>query len=142
MQTMIRAGVAPSWSHHMKNAFSLKHSLDLIAALIAVIAVLVVLQTFLIGKHYIIPTMVLFWAVLFGNLARYGLRDYSWAKQILFWIFLIFACHTLFALFFSVRYRELLGDAFVYVCGAVFIVSAILVFDYAKRNALFHRTTD
>ena len=121
----------------MNDAFSLKHSLDLIAALIAAIAALAVLQTFLIGKHYIIPTMILFWAVLFGNLARYGLKGYGWAKQILFWIFLIFVFHTFFALFFSVRYRELLGDAFEYVCGAVFLVFAFLVFDYARRNSIF-----
>lgn len=126
----------------MNNAFSLKHSLDLIAALIAFVAALAVLQTFLIGKHYIIPTMVLFWAVVFGNLARYGLQDRFWAKQLLFWVFFILTCHAFFALFFSVRYREILGDAFEYVCGAVFIVFALLVFDYAKRNALFHRTTD
>jgi len=121
----------------MKKAFSLKHSLDLVAAFIAVVAILLVLQTFLIGKHYIIPTMILFWAVVFGNLARYGLREYGWAKQILFWIFFLFVCHVFFALFFSVRYRELLGDAFEYVGGVVFVVFALLVFDYAKRNAIF-----
>ncbi len=121
----------------MNNAFSLKHSLDLIAAVIAVVAALAVLQTFVIGRHYIIPTMILFWAVVFGNLARYGLRGRPWAKQILFWIFFLFVAHTFFALFFSVRYRELLGGAFVYVGGAVFIVFAVLVFDYAKRNAIF-----
>lgn len=123
----------------MKNAFSLKNSLDLIAALIAVVAALAVLQTFVIGKHYLIPTMILFWGVLFGNLARYGLRDHAWAKQILFWIFFLFTAHLFFALFFSVKYRAILGSAFEIVIGVMFLVFALLTFAYAKGNALFRR---
>ncbi len=121
----------------MKNAFSLKNSLDLIAVLIALVAALAVLQTFVIGKHYLIPTMVLFWGVLFGNLARYGLQGHAWAKQILFWIFFIFTVHLFFALFFSVKYREILGSAFEFVIGIMFLIFAILTFSYAKGNALF-----
>ena len=45
-----------------------------VAALIAAGAALGVLQTFIIGKHFVIPTMVLLIAIIFGNLARSGLR--------------------------------------------------------------------
>jgi len=47
----------------MKRLFSLKHSLELLAALITIGALLGVLQTFIIGKHFIIPTMILVLAV-------------------------------------------------------------------------------
>lgn len=53
----------------MNRKMSLHHSLDLVAAVIAFAAILGVLQTFIIGKHFTIPTMILFFAVLFGNLA-------------------------------------------------------------------------
>jgi len=73
----------------MSEKLSLRNSLDIVAALIAALAFIGVLQSFLIGKHFIIPTMILFFGILFGNLARYGFRGYAWAKHILFWIFTI-----------------------------------------------------
>jgi uncharacterized membrane protein len=118
----------------MRNLFSLKHSLELVAAIIAVAALLGVLQTFIIGKHFVIPTMVLALAVFFGNLARFGLRGERWAKHVLFWIFLIATCHTFFALFWARTPREILGEAFLYVYGAAFIILAILSWQYAKKN--------
>jgi uncharacterized membrane protein len=117
----------------MRNLFSLKHSLELVAAIIAVAALLGVLQTFIIGKHFVIPTMVLALAVFFGNLARFGLRGERWAKHVLFWIFLIATCHTFFALFWARTPREILGEAFLYVYGAAFIILAILSWQYAKK---------
>lgn len=121
----------------MKNLFSLKHSLDLIAAVIAVAALLGVLQTFAIGKHFVIPTMVLALAVFFANLARHGLRGDRWAQHFLFWIFFIAACHAFFALFWAKTPREILGDAFLYVYGAAFVILAVLCWQYAKKNELF-----
>jgi Zn-dependent protease with chaperone function len=121
----------------MRERFSLKYSFDLLFALAAVIAVVAVLQTFVLGRHYIIPTGILAFAVLCGNLAWWGFKDQLWAKYTLFWIGFLFTCHAFFALFFSVRYRELLGDAFEVVCGITVAVSAFLVIQYARRNRLF-----
>ena len=118
----------------MSEKLSLRNSLDIVAALIAALAFIGVLQSFLIGKHFIIPTMILFFGILFGNLARYGFRGYAWAKHILFWIFSIFTAHTFFALFWAKKYRELLGDSFEYVCGGIFLVFAFLLFKYAKEK--------
>lgn len=123
----------------MKALFSLKNSFDLIFALLAGIGLLAVLQTFIIGQHYIIPSVILVAAVVFGNIARYGLRDQPWAKHILFWSGFLFTAHAFFALFFSKRYRELLGDAFEPVCGVVVIVFGFLVYRYARDNRLFRR---
>ena len=121
----------------MNKKISLHHSLDLVAALIAFVAVLGVLQTFIIGKHFIIPTMILFFAVLFGNLARYGFQDRAWAKQVLFWVFFLFTAHVFFALFFAVKYREIFGEAFEFVFGGIFVALVFLVRSYAKKNGIF-----
>jgi len=120
----------------MKNLLSLKHSLEFLTALIAVMAFLGVLQTFIIGKHFVIPTMVLALAVLFGNLARSGMRGDRLAKQIIFWIFVVATCHAFFALFWAATPREILGAAFLYVYGAAFVVLGFLSWQYATRNEL------
>ena len=120
----------------MKNLLTLKHSLDLLAAIIAIAALLGVLQTFIIGKHFVIPTMVLVLVVFFGNLARSSMRGERWAKHVLFWIFFIATCHAFFALFWAVTPREMLGDAFLFVYGAVFLIVGFLTWQYAKRNEL------
>jgi glucan phosphoethanolaminetransferase (alkaline phosphatase superfamily) len=120
----------------MKNLFSLKHSLELAAAIVAVAALLGVLQTFIIGRHFVIPTMILVLAVLFGNLARHGQRGERWAKHVLFWIFSIATCHAFFALFWAKTPREMLGDAFLPVYGAVFVIFGFLSWQYAKKNEL------
>ncbi len=83
----------------MKNLFSLKHSLDLAAAIIAIASLLGVLQTFIIGRHFVIPTMLLVPAVLFGNLARCSLRGERWAKHVLFWSFFHWDLPRLFRTF-------------------------------------------
>ena len=118
----------------MNRKLALQHSFDLIAATIAVVALLGVLQTFVIGKHFIIPTMMLFFCVLFGNLARYGFQGRVWAKQILFWIFFIFTCHAFFALFWAKKYREIFGDSFEYVFGVIVLVFAFLLVKYVQKN--------
>jgi hypothetical protein len=121
----------------LKRFLTLKYSFDLIFAAIAVFALLAVLQTFVIGQHYIIPSVILVVAVAFGNIAGYGFRDQPWAKQLLFWSGFLFTAHAFMALFFSKRYREVLGDAFEPVCVVVVIVFGFLVYRYAKDNKLF-----
>lgn len=113
------------------------NSLDWVAALIALIAIGAVLYTFVVGRHYIIPTAILVPALLFGNLARCGLQGRRWAKELLFWIGVLFTAHLFFALFFAQTPRALLGAAFEPVCGALFLLSAFTVTQYARRNALF-----
>jgi hypothetical protein len=118
----------------MKKLISLQHSLELVAAITAIAALLGVLQTFIVGKHFVIPTLILVLAVIFGNLARFGLRGDRWAKHVLFWIFLIATCHAFFALFWAKTPREILGGAFLYIYGAAFVGLAILCWLYAKKN--------
>lgn len=123
----------------MKKLFSLDHSLEALAALITVGAGLGVLQTFVIGKHFVIPTMVLFLTIFFGNLARSGLRGERWAKHLLFWIFTLMVCHTFFALFWAAEARPgaFFGAAFYPVYGGFFVVVGFLCWSYAKRNNIF-----
>ncbi len=121
----------------MKKLFSLKHSLELLAVLVTAGALLGVLQTFIIGRHFIYPTLILVLAVFFGNLARFGLRGQRWAQHTLFWIFAIAACHAFFALFWAKTPRELLGESFNYIYGADFLLLSFLSWQYARRNELF-----
>ena len=120
----------------MKNLFSLEHSLDLAAVIVAIAALLGVMQTFIIGQHFVIPTMALVLAVFFGNLARSSLRGERWAKHVLFWIFFIATCHAFFALFWAKTPREILGETFLYVYGTAFVVLAILCWQYARKNEI------
>ena len=122
----------------MKKLFSLEHSLELLAAIFAIAALLGVLQTFIIGKHFVIPTMVLLLTIFFGNLARSGMRGERWAQHVLFWIFFLATCHTFFALFWAAEARpgQALGDAFYPVYGSFFIVVGFLSWQYARRNDL------
>ena len=121
----------------MKKLFSLEHSLELLASIVAILATLGVLQTFIIGKHFVIPTMIMILAVIFGNLARFAMQGKTWAKHMLFWIFFIAACHTFFALFWAKTPRELLGTAFNFVYGANFLLFSFLSWQYARKNRLF-----
>jgi hypothetical protein len=118
----------------MKKLFSLKHSLDLLAVVVAIAALLGVIQTFIIGKHFVIPTMVLVLVVVFGNLAGSSMRGERWAKHVLFWIFFIATCHAFFALFWAKTPREILGGTFFYVYGATFLILAFLSWQYAEKN--------
>ena len=121
----------------MKSLLSLDNSFDLIFALAAVIGALGVLQTFIIGQHYIIPTGVLTVTVLIGNVARYGLGGARWAKELLFWCGFLFTAHLFMAIFFSKRYPEVLGAAFLPVTITLFVGFAFLTAQYARRNRIF-----
>ena len=121
----------------MNKRLSLNYSFELIFAVGAAIALLAVLETFIIGRHYIIPSAILAGAVLFGNLAWYGFQDRTWAKYVLFWINFLLTCHALFALFWSKRYREILGDSFEVVCAAFIVIFGFLLVTYVRRNRLF-----
>jgi hypothetical protein len=123
----------------MKRLLSIEYGLEGLAALLSLLAVMGVLHTFVIGQHFVIPTLILLMAVLFGNLARFGLNDQRWAKHLLFWVFLILAFHALFALVWAGEARpgQLLGAAFYPVYGGFAAGVGTLTVLYAKRNALF-----
>lgn len=123
----------------MKGYFSLRYAYELLFTAISIAAVLAVLETFVIGRHYLIPSAILVIAVLCGNLAWWGFRDKIWAKYLLFWIGFLFTCHAFFALFFSVRYRELLGDYFEVTCATVVVIFTFITVQYARKNLLFRR---
>lgn len=122
----------------MKKLFTLDYSLEAVAALVAAGAALGVLQTFIIGGHFVIPTMILLLVFYFGNLARAGLSDQRWAKHLLFWTFLLMACHTFFALFWAGEARPgaAFGAAFYPAYGGFTIIIGGLCLNYAKRHAL------
>jgi len=123
----------------MKKPFSLDNSLEILAALFAAGATLGVLQTFIIGKHFVIPTMVLLLVIYFGNLARFGLKGERWAKHMLLWTFILMSCHTFFALFWAADARPgaLFGAAFYPVYGGFLLFVGGLCVSYARRNSLW-----
>ena len=123
----------------MSKLFSLDNALEALATLVALGAGLGVLQTFIIGKHFVIPTMVLLLVIYFGNLARFGLKGERWAKHMLFWTFALMTCHVFFALFWAAEARPgaLFGAAFYPAYGGFLVVVGGLCFTYAKRNRLF-----
>lgn len=123
----------------MRGKLTLAYSFDWLFAAISAAALVGVLQTFLIGRHFVIPTGILAVAVLTGNIAWHGLQDRVWAKQLLFWCGFLATCHLFFALFWAKRYRELLGDAFEPVFVVLTLLFALLNWQYARRNGLFHR---
>lgn len=122
----------------MKKLFSLDHSLEALAALIAAGAALGVLQTFIIGKHFVIPTMILLLVFYFGNLARAGLKDQAWARHLLLWTFLLMVCHTFFALFWAGEARPgaAFGAYFYPAYGGFTVIVGWLCVNYAKRHSL------
>jgi signal peptidase I len=121
----------------MKNYIKLNHSFDLIVSLLVTLGILLVVQTFIIGHHYIIPTGILMLSVIFGNLVYYGFKNNRFAKKILFWLFFVFTLHLFFALFFSVKYRTILGNSFEPVCIINILVFSYLLIQYERKNNLF-----
>jgi hypothetical protein len=121
----------------MQKKLSLHNSYDWLMALFALLGLLAVLQTFIIGKHYIIPTGLLVIAVLLGNLAWFGLHKAKWANLINFWCGFLLSAHCFFALFWSVKYRAILGEQFELVLVPLTLFLSALTWLYAKNNKLF-----
>lgn len=117
------------------------NSLEWISLLAAFGGGLGVLYTFIIGKHYVIPTIILTDSVLLLNLAYFGFGNKPWAKYLLFWLFALICCHSFFALFFAQLPRDALGKIFLPIYGTVCLSSAFLAFQYARVNELFRTVT-
>ena len=122
----------------MRRLLTIENALEALATLVAVGAALGVLQTFIIGKHFVIPTMILILVFYFGNLARAGANGERWAKHLLFWTFLLAVFHTFFALFWAAEARPgaLFGAAFYPLYGGWTVIVGYLCINYAKRHSL------
>lgn len=118
---------------------SLAHGLDWLLAICAFAGFLAVLQTFIIGKHYIIPTVLLLPTVLLGNFAWYGLQQVKWAQHVNFWIGFIVTSHIFFAVFWAKTPREILGSAFEPIAILLTLLMLVLTWFYASKNQLFKR---
>lgn len=120
---------------------SLCHGLDWLLALCALAGFLAVLQSFLIGKHYIIPTIFLLLTVFLANVAWYGLQRVKWAQYVNFWIGFITTCHLFFAIFWAKTPRAVLGEAFEPIAIVLMLAMLTLTWLYARKNKLFNSNT-
>lgn len=115
---------------------SYRNSLEWVTACLTGVLLLGVVQTFIIGQHFIIPTIILMLAILLGNITAYAFVGKLWAKLVVFWLYVILSFHGFFALFWAKKYRELLGDAFEPVCVLLVVVLVFLVLKYKRSNQL------
>lgn len=126
----------------MKVDFSTKltcrNSLEWITAFITCLSILGVIQTFVIGRHFIIPTAILTLSILLGNLTAYAFMGRLWAKRVIFWLYLIFTSHLFFALFWAKKYREILEQAFIPSFLITFLLFVFLLVQYNRKNQLFY----
>ncbi|MEE4361779.1 MAG: hypothetical protein V2I63_09680 [Pseudomonadales bacterium] len=120
----------------MKRLLSFDGGLEAVAVLLTLAGAGAVVQTFVIGRHFVIPTLLLVPTLLFGNLAWHGARGRAWARHLLFWIGVLASAHLFFALFWAKTPRELLGGAFLPVYGVAFVAMSGLTVQYARRNHL------
>lgn len=120
----------------MNDALSLKSSWDLLALLAAALSFAAAMYQFVVGQHYMIPTAILLWTVLFGNLARWGLKGQRWAKYVLFWFGVLMTAMAFMGLFFAQQPKVLLGNLFLPVWGALFLVVLWLTWQYKRQNRL------
>lgn len=115
---------------------SLAGSLEGLAALLALGGFLAVLQTFVIGRHFVIPTLALVPTIFFAVLATAGARGERWAQGLLLWLGALAVAHLFFALFWAKTPRALLGSAFLPVYGFALVLMAGLTRAYHRANGL------
>jgi hypothetical protein len=120
----------------LRGLFSLENAFDLLFAALAVLAGVAVLQTFLIGRHYIIPSLILALALLLAIWPGTDCAARCGPNGSMFWAGVLTTAHLLFALFWAQRYRELLGSAFEPVCVVLILLLGYLTWQYARRNRL------
>jgi hypothetical protein len=118
---------------------ALQYGLDWLIATFSAIATVAVLHTFIIGKHFIIPTILLMAAVFFGNLAWYGFKQVKWAQYLNFWCGFLLTNHCFYALFWAKKYREILGSTFEPIAVMLTLSLFGLTWFYASKNQLFNR---
>jgi len=121
----------------MKEKIEFKYSLEILASVAAVGGAVTVLFTFIIGKHYIIPTIHLTNTILIAHLAYFGFQDKRWAKYVLFWIATVISMHMFMGLFVAQVPREIFGNAFLPIYGTVCVIFGALAWKYVAFNCLF-----
>lgn len=114
-------------------------TLDIGAAVVTLALAGSVLFNFVIGKHYIIPTVIMVPTLLMANITWFGLKGELWAKYILCNMATLIAAHAFFGLFWAKTPREMLGDGFYPAYGALFLLMAGLAWTYARANGLYRR---
>lgn len=117
----------------MQERLSINYALEWIAAGLTAIAGVTVIYTFIVGQHYIIPTITLVNMIILGNVAYYGLRNQQWARTVLFWAAIVVSAHAFFALFWAKAPRELLGPAFVPTYVGLFVLFSVLAWVYRRE---------
>ena len=122
----------PSW-------LNLSNGLALLLAVLAVVFLAAALGTFVIGRHYLIPTFWLLLAMLAGNFARHALAGARWAREVVFWCGVLASSTLFMGLFFAQKPKVLLGPAFLPVWGLAFLAVAFLTFVHARRGGLVDR---
>lgn len=122
--------------HPIRKAFTLRYSLETLCVLLTLMGLAAVLHQFVIGKHFIIPTVILVLPLITGNVARFGYRDRPWAKHVAFWIGVVATAHWFFAIFYSKTLKAMLGAAWEPVAIAITLVLAYLTWQYRRRNEL------
>jgi hypothetical protein len=123
-----------------KHVFKWANSLALIAAFASALGIFAVLYTFILGRHYIIPTAILADVVILANLAFFGIQGRKWAQYFLFWLLALLCAHTFFALFWARTPPEVLGSAFLPLYLSVCLLSGVLAWQYAGSNQLFQHS--
>jgi len=113
--------------------------LDYGAAIIAAGLAAAVLYTFVVGQHYIIPTVILVPTLVFANLAWFGLRGARWAKYMLLNIACILVLHGCFGLVWAKTPRAVLGDGFYGAYGCLVLLPGVAAYFYARANGLYRR---
>lgn len=119
-----------------KRWLSLDGGLEGVLALLALLGVLAVLQTFVLGQHFVIPTVLLMPTAFVAVLAVRGAAGQRWAQGFVLWLGVFAVAHLFFALFWAKTPRALLGEAFLPIYGALLVIFALLTRAYGKRNGL------
>lgn len=120
----------------MNKLFSLKSTWDLLVIPIALLTFAMAIYQFAWEKHYMIPTAWLIPTLLFANLSRRGIKGERWAKYVLFWFGVAMTAMAFMGLFYAQRPKVLLGDFFLPVWGALFLLVAWLTWQYKRQNQL------
>ena len=116
----------------MKEKLTLNYSLEWLTLATSCVVFLAVIYTFIIGKHFVIPTALLGSAVALANLGYYGIQNKLWARGVLFWVAVIICAHTFFALFWAKTPRDLLGQYFFPVYTVACLGFGYLAWVYSK----------
>ncbi len=116
----------------MKGKLTLNYFLEWASLAAACVVAAAVVYTFVIGKHYVIPTALLVMAIMLANVGYHGLQNRLWARSLLFWIAAVIFAHTFFALFWAKAPRDLLGQGFIPIYSCICLFFGFLAWRYVR----------